>query len=149
MRPLIAVLGLLLSGCGAAPPPVAAPGLEGTLLGYLDLGDREGRARSSRSQAVFLRSIAVQHPGLRVRTVDVSGLAPAARRDRALAWDLAGLRPEPLSPRLEPWFRGVVPTVVLFDREGGLVQRWEGFVPAAVLGPLIRSYFPTSQANRG
>jgi len=118
------------------------PSVESTLLAYLDLAD-DRRSGSSRSQIVFLRSMAAQHPGLRVRVIDVSNLDPESRRNRSFDWSLSDLDLEPMSPKLDAWFRGTLPTVVLFDQEGAMVRRWDGFASAAELGPAIRASLET------
>jgi len=144
MRLLIPLLALILVALQLRHDPVS---VENTLLAYLDLADDGRMGRSSRSQAVFLRSMAVQHPDLRVRVVDVSNLDPEARRDRSFDWNLRDLDLEPLSPKLDAWFRGTLPTVVLFDREGALVRRWEGFASAAELGPAIHDSLDTRKQS--
>jgi hypothetical protein len=140
VRALTAV-ALLVAACGppAAGTPRAALGRP-ALIGYLDLSEPPGRAGlGSRSQSVFLRSMAAQHPRLLLRVVDVSRLAEAERRNRAHDWELAGGSLERLAGAAHPWFRGVVPTTVLLDERGQRIERWEGFVGAAELDRAIRS----------
>ena len=135
----LATLTLLLA---ASPAPDARSERDvagATLLGYLDLLEQDRGGRGSRSQVVFLRSMAVQHPRLLVRLIDVSSLSTTRRRNRVRDWGLAGLRVEPFSGADAPGYEGVTPTTVLLDGGGAMIARWEGFATAAELDLAIRA----------
>ena len=110
-----------------------------TLLGYLDLFELSPEGRGSRSQVVFLRSMAVQYPQLRVRLIDVSGRSESERRNRVHDWGLAELRVEALTTGDAPGWAGATPTTVLLDASGETLARWEGFVAAAELDLTIQA----------
>ena len=140
-------LSLALAALAAAIPlwnafGRASPRPELTLFSFLDLGEASRRGeRGSRSQAVFLRSMATQHPSLRLLVVDVSGSSPRERRNRVADWHLDDLRVVPLSALGDTergWFSGRAPETLLVLPPDTLVQRWVGFASAAQLDLALR-----------
>ena len=141
-------LSLALAALAAAIPlwnalGRASPRPELTLFSFLDLEEasRPGE-RGSRSQAVFLRSLATQQPGLRLLLVDVSRSSPRERRNRVADWHLDDLRVVPLSALGDTergWFSGRAPETLLVLAPDTLVRRWVGFASAAQLDLAVRA----------
>jgi hypothetical protein len=149
---------LVALGLAAATPLWNASGhapaeSELRLLAFLDLAERAPReARGSRSQAVFLRSLAAQHPGLRFLLVDVSGQDPRERRNRVADWHLDGLPTIPLAALEEgerAWFSGRAPETLLLGASGTVLRRWSGFASAAQLGLALREASAPLRAPAG
>jgi hypothetical protein len=149
-------LGLAALALAAALPlghavgPASSRG-ELVLLAFLDLGEVAGPGRGSRSQAVFLRSMAAQHPQLRLLLVDVSGQEAGLRRSRAADWHLDALPVLPLSSleeRARSSFSGVAPETMLL-RAGTLLRRWRGFASAAELDRALREAAAPPRAPGG
>ena len=120
-----------------------------TLLAFLDLAEGPLEGRGSRSQAVFLRSMAAQHPRLRLLVVDVSGQGTPEQRNRAADWQLDGLPLVPLAALDEGtrgWFSGRAPTTLLLRDHTTLLRRWDGFASAAQLDLALRKAAPPRRA---
>jgi hypothetical protein len=121
----------------------ASPHAGLVLLSFLDLTEesRPGE-RGSRSQAVFLRSMATQHPRLRVLLVDVSGSPPSEQRNRIADWHLDGLSVVGLGVLGEVergWFTGRPPETLLVREPDTVLRRWMGFASAAQLDLALRA----------
>ncbi len=79
----------------------------------------------SRTEAVTITSLALQHQG--VRLIDEGARLPpgvVGEQDRD-------------SEIARAWGVTVFPTVILTDDDGVVLRRWNGFVPAAGLGPSL------------
>lgn len=137
----LAALGLAAAlPLGHASGRAHAPGAL-TLLAFLDLAEAPFAGRGSRSQTVFLRSMAAQHPQLRLLIVDVSGQDARRLRSRAADWHLDGLRVVPLAALdgdARVRFSGRAPETLLLRAPDTLVRRWAGFASAAQLDLALR-----------
>ena len=117
---------LLAAACGSdCEPGTGRP----TLQVWLDLAEPTGTRMQSRSQAVFVRSMARQHD-LTVRIHDTSG----DPRATTLAADL-GLSAGWLAA---PAPGAAAPVVWLRDADGCVLHRWDGFASAAQLDTALR-----------
>lgn len=126
---------LMAAGCVAeTPAPVAPPApAQASLVAALDLSEPAGTpGRGSRAQAVFLKSMATQHPTLRLSIVDVSGVSGRERRNRAADW---GLEAWPI--RADPGFGPSPATTLLVG--GEVRHQWTGFIDAATLDQAIEA----------
>lgn len=126
---------LLAAACGSdCEPRTGLP----TLQVWLDLAEPTGTRLQSRSQAVFVRSMARQHD-LTVRIHDTSG----SPRATTLAADL-GLpadwlvTPAPGAPAPVVWLRGT---------DGCVRHRWDGFASSAQLDTALRHLKATRPAT--
>jgi hypothetical protein len=139
-------LALAALGLAAALPLGHASGRSDargalTLLAFLDLAEPPLAGRGSRSQVVFLRSMAVQHPQLRLLLVDVSGQDARRLRSRAADWhldDLRVVRLAALDGETRARFSGRAPETLLLRAPATLVRRWAGFASAAQLDLALR-----------
>jgi hypothetical protein len=134
----------------ASGPAVAGSQLE--LLAFLDLAEPALEGRGSRSQAVFLRSMATQHPRLRLVLVDVSGQDARERRNRVADWHLDGLGVTPLAELDGPargWFSGRAPETLLLRPPDTVLRRWVGFASAATLDLALREAASPRRARPG
>ncbi len=102
------------------------------LVSLVDLQDQ-----ASRSQSVFLRSMARQYAesGLRVILVDVSGLSAGQRAEVATRWHLGEI------PLLGTNGSFPTPTTLLFNA-GHLLSRWDGLVLPFELAGQIQTTIP-------
>lgn len=144
---------LLLAGCGASGShanrlPLAAG--HPALVSFLDTqAQPSASGNASRSQLVFLKSMDTQSrsAGLRSIVVDAAhelGLAaPSADALVNVRYDWA--LPETIEVVGDPHgalareYRVTdVPTTLLIDKHGKVVQRWTGFVGAAPLDFAVR-----------
>lgn len=96
----------------------------------------------SRSEAVFLTSMAQQYGprGLRVVAIDVSALAnhrspdPAALINASYDWHLNFALLEDANNRVAERYKvEQLPTIVLFAADGKIAQRWQGLTRPAQL----------------
>jgi hypothetical protein len=146
-------LVLVLPGRGAGHPVAAVlrlPKGHPVLLSFLDTqAQPSASGNASRSQLVFLKSMDTQSRAAGLRTVVVDAAHTLGKRPPT-ASDLVNLRydwalsstiavvGDPRGDIARTYHVVGVPTTLLLDAHGALVDRWTGFVGAAPLDFAVR-----------